>query len=86
MKPRIAIMGTGAVGGYVGAHMARAGEDIVFIDPWPDHVERMRSHGLSITHLTGEDEFTTGPLGRGTVLCSPSSRAHARVAPDLHET
>jgi 2-dehydropantoate 2-reductase len=62
MKPRIAIMGTGAVGGYVGAHIVRAGEDVVFIDPWPEHVERMRSHGLYITHLTGEDEFATGPL------------------------
>jgi 2-dehydropantoate 2-reductase len=62
MKPRIAITGTGAVGGYVGAHMVRSAEDVVFIDPWPEHVERMRSHGLHITHLTGEDEFATGPL------------------------
>ncbi len=62
MKPRIAIMGTGAVGGYAGAHMAQAGEDVIFIDPWPEHIERMRSHGLHITHLTGEDEFSTGPV------------------------
>ena len=27
---RIAIIGTGAVGGYAGAHMARAGEDVTF--------------------------------------------------------
>jgi 2-dehydropantoate 2-reductase len=58
MKHRIAIMGVGAVGGYTGAHMAQAGEDVVFIDPWPEHVERMRSAGLHISHITGE-EFTT---------------------------
>jgi len=58
MQPRIAIVGTGAVGGYTGAHMAQAGEDVIFIDPWPEHVERMRSAGLRISHLTGE-EFTT---------------------------
>ena len=55
---QIAIMGTGAVGGYAGAHMAQAGHDVTFIDPWPEHVERMRSHGLRISHVTGE-EFTT---------------------------
>ncbi|HET6183108.1 MAG TPA: 2-dehydropantoate 2-reductase [Acetobacteraceae bacterium] len=57
MKPRIAIMGTGAVGGYTGAHMAQAGEEVIFIDPWPAHVEAMREKGLRISHLTGE-EFT----------------------------
>ena len=39
MGHKIAIMGTGAVGGYAGAHMAQAGEDVTFIDPWPEHVE-----------------------------------------------
>jgi 2-dehydropantoate 2-reductase len=57
MRPRIAVVGTGAVGGYAGAHMAQAGEDVTFLDPWPEHVERMRSHGLRISHITGE-EFT----------------------------
>ena len=58
MRPKIAVVGTGAVGGYAGGHMAQAGEDITFLDPWPEHVERMRSHGLRISHITGE-EFTT---------------------------
>ena len=31
MGKRIAIVGTGAVGGYAGAHMAQAGEDVTFI-------------------------------------------------------
>ncbi len=55
---RIAVMGTGAVGGYAGAHMAQAGEDITFIDPWPEHVETMRSKGLRISHIRDVPEFT----------------------------
>jgi 2-dehydropantoate 2-reductase len=40
--PPPAIVGAGAVGGYAGAHMVQAGEDVTFIDPWPEHVEHMR--------------------------------------------
>ena len=42
MGNKIAFMGVGAVGGYAGAHMAQAGEDVTFIDPWPAHVETMQ--------------------------------------------
>jgi 2-dehydropantoate 2-reductase len=35
MGKRIAVIGVGAVGGYTGAHMARDGEDVTFIDMWP---------------------------------------------------
>ncbi|MGE3781483.1 MAG: 2-dehydropantoate 2-reductase N-terminal domain-containing protein, partial [Alphaproteobacteria bacterium] len=39
MGKKIVIVGAGAVGGYTGAHMAKAGEDVTFIDGWPEHVE-----------------------------------------------
>jgi 2-dehydropantoate 2-reductase len=58
MGQKIAIMGVGAVGGYAGAHMAHAGEDVTFIDPWPAHVEKMQRDGLRITHLRDIPEFT----------------------------
>jgi len=58
MAPRIAIVGTGAVGGYVGAHLAKAGHDVVFIDFWPANVEAMRANGLHVTHLKDVPEFT----------------------------
>ena len=58
MGARIAIMGTGAVGGYTGAHMVQAGEDVTFIDPWPEHVEAMRANGLKISHIKDVPEFT----------------------------
>jgi 2-dehydropantoate 2-reductase len=38
--------------------MVAAGEDVTFIDPWPEHVEHMRRHGLRITHAKDVAEFT----------------------------
>ena len=46
MSDKIAIMGPGAVGSFVGAHLVKEGEDVTFIDMWPEHVETMRSRGL----------------------------------------
>jgi 2-dehydropantoate 2-reductase len=58
MGHRIAIVCAGAVGAYAGAHMAQAGEDVTFIDPWPAHVEAMRNEGLRIEHLRDVPAFT----------------------------
>jgi 2-dehydropantoate 2-reductase len=58
MRRKIAIVGAGAVGGYAGAYMARAGEDVTFIDPWPAHVAEMRTAGLRITHSAIDESFT----------------------------
>ncbi|WP_187830145.1 ketopantoate reductase family protein [Siccirubricoccus phaeus] len=58
MGNRIAIIGAGAVGGYAGAHMAQAGEDVTFVDMWPENVEAMRSKGLRISHIKDVPEFT----------------------------
>src|SRR5206468_2079813 len=55
---KIAIVCTGAVGGYAGAHMVKAGEDVTFIDFWPEHVDHMKQHGLTITHLREVEPFT----------------------------
>jgi 2-dehydropantoate 2-reductase len=74
---KIVIVGAGAVGGYTGAHMARAGEDVTFIDPWPDHVEEMRRHGLRITHAKDVPEFTV-PV---RALHVTDAQALAREAP-----
>jgi 2-dehydropantoate 2-reductase len=57
-KPRIAVVGAGAVGGYIGAHLAHAGHDVTMIDPWPEHVEAMRTKGLSISGMSPEESLT----------------------------
>lgn len=52
MGKRIVIVGAGAIGGYVGGHMTRAGHDVTLIDPWPEHVETMRARGLQLSGVT----------------------------------
>ena len=54
MADKIAIMGPGAVGSYVGAFLVREGHDITFIDMWPEHVETMRSKGLRASGSQGD--------------------------------
>jgi 2-dehydropantoate 2-reductase len=44
---RIAILGSGAVGGYYGAKLARAGHDVTFIARGA-HLAAIRQHGLEI--------------------------------------
>ena len=44
---RIAILGSGAVGGYYGARLARAGHDVTFIARGP-HLHAIRDRGLQI--------------------------------------
>jgi len=47
--PRIAVWGAGAIGGTVGAHLVRAGHDVLFIDRAEDHVAAIQRGGLAIT-------------------------------------
>jgi 2-dehydropantoate 2-reductase len=67
----ITIYGAGAIGGLVGAYMARAGEDALLVDKVREHVQAMNDNGLRIS---GFDSFTArvracvpadlrGPLG-----------------------
>jgi 2-dehydropantoate 2-reductase len=59
MGKKIVIVGAGAVGSKVGGHMAANGEDVTFIDGWPDHVNKMNKDGLHLTGNTPEEEITT---------------------------
>jgi 2-dehydropantoate 2-reductase len=38
--------------------MVEAGEDVTFIDPWPEHVEALRKTGLRVTHARDVAEIT----------------------------
>ena len=50
---RIAIFGTGGAGGYFGAQLAHAGEDVVFIARGP-HLQAIRMTGLRLDTPAGE--------------------------------
>lgn len=55
MSKPILIWGAGAIGGCLGAGFLRAGQDVVFIDNVPAHVEAINANGLRITGPIFED-------------------------------
>ncbi|MCK6452649.1 MAG: 2-dehydropantoate 2-reductase [Alphaproteobacteria bacterium] len=58
MSKRIAFVGAGALGGYVGGYLAHHGLDVTFIDMWPENVEAIRKRGLELDGVTPEEKFT----------------------------
>jgi 2-dehydropantoate 2-reductase len=68
---RIAVFGSGGAGGYFGAQLARAGEEVVFIARG-EHLEAIRSRGLTIETPRGETviqpaQATDDPAQAGVV-------------------
>lgn len=53
---RVLVWGAGAIGGTMGAYLARAGHDVTLVDSVAEHVDAMRREGLRITGPI--DEFT----------------------------
>lgn len=54
----VAIVGAGAIGGVLGAHLSRAGEDVVLIARGP-HLAAMRSRGVTVRGP--RESFTAHP-------------------------
>jgi 2-dehydropantoate 2-reductase len=50
---RIAVFGSGAVGGYFGGRLAQAGEDVQFIARG-QHLAAIREHGLRVSSVEGD--------------------------------
>ena len=67
---RIAIFGTGGAGAYFGAHLARAGEEVIFIARG-EHLKAIRAQGLRVETPTGDilikSEATDDPNQVGAV-------------------
>ena len=57
MTDTVLIWGAGAIGGTIGAYLARAGVDILLVDSATDHVAAMNAQGLTIE----------GPIAQFTV-------------------
>jgi 2-dehydropantoate 2-reductase len=61
---RIVIAGAGAIGGYIGAKLAKAGADVVLFARGP-HLQAMQTRGLRVTSAEGDFEVrpqVTGDL------------------------
>jgi 2-dehydropantoate 2-reductase len=68
---RIAVFGAGGVGGYFGARLAQAGEDVVFIARGA-HLQAMRARGLRVDSVAGDFSLpavqaTDAPAAAGAV-------------------
>jgi len=69
---RVAVIGTGGVGGYFGAKLALAGHDVTFVARGA-HLDAIRKHGLQVEHESGpmhvanaqatDDVSSIGPVG-----------------------
>lgn len=58
---RIAMMGSGGIGGYIGAKLAQAGEDVTFIARG-SHLAAMRDQGLCLESPLGGIKLPTSTL------------------------
>ncbi len=59
---RIAVVGAGAVGGWVGGKLAQAGFDVTLIDAWPEHVSTIQKQGIFLSEAGREDQTSIRAL------------------------
>jgi 2-dehydropantoate 2-reductase len=80
---RLTIIGAGAIGGTVGAHMVRAGHDILLCDTDAAHVEAINRDGLRVD---GPDETFTVRVPAVMPEGLPDRIEHAVIAVKAHHT
>jgi 2-dehydropantoate 2-reductase len=86
---RIVIAGAGAIGGYIGARLARAGADVVLFARGP-HLQAMQDRGLRVVSPDGDFEVkpeVTGDLNTighaDVVFLGVKAHGLTRLAPQL---
>ena len=86
MKPKVAVLGAGAMGSLFGSQLAEGGLDVTLIDVWRDHVDAINDGGLRIVGHRGERRVnvaaTTDPAACGAadavlVQCKAASTTTA---------
>ena len=78
--PRTLIWGAGAIGGTLGAYLARAGRDVTLVDTVADHVETIARDGLRITGPI--DTFTVHVPAYTPATLRGTTSARSAVAND----
>lgn len=68
---KIAILGAGAMGSLIGAFLKKSGEDVLLVDPYEEHMNKIKTDGLTL-HLNGNEEIikintVTSPKGQQPV-------------------
>ena len=83
MSTPLVVIGAGAIGGTLGAHLARAGHDVLLCDVDAEHVAAIREHGL---HIEGPVEEFTVAVPAVTPDGLPDRIDRAIVAVKSHHT
>jgi 2-dehydropantoate 2-reductase len=90
---KIAIIGAGAIGGYVGVKLALAGEDVTFIVRGAN-LQAIRHHGMKLVHHDGREEVAGNVRAtdhyaaageQDVVILATKAHQVADVAPHLHK-
>jgi len=69
---RFVVMGAGGVGGFFGAALARAGEDVWFVGRGK-HFDAMQREGLHITSTVGNFTIPPSQIVKDTALLGPAN-------------
>src|SRR2546426_11046127 len=88
---KIAVVGAGSIGGYLGVLLAAAGEEVTFIARGAN-LDAIRGRGMKVTLEDGR-EVSARPAAAGTireagtcdvVLLAVKAHQVSAIAPDLH--
>ncbi len=78
---RFVIVGAGAIGGTLGAHLVRSGHDVLLCDADPDHVAAINADGLRISGPVNEFSVDVpAVVPAGLAGAAPAGIQHAIVA------
>jgi 2-dehydropantoate 2-reductase len=88
------VVGAGAVGGYIAAHLARAGEPVTVLESWAPNREAIAAKGLAVQEPAGDFHVTLPVLAtpgevavlapRLVILCTKLGDAPAMVTEIEH--
>lgn len=54
---KITIVGAGAMGSLIGGLLVKNNQDVIFVDPWKEHVDAMNEKGLLMEETGKEGEY-----------------------------
>ena len=83
-KPKVVVVGAGAMGGLFGGLLAEGGLDVTLVDAWPEHIARIREKGIRIVGVGGDRDIkvrarpTRARSEQRTSCCSSARRLRMR--------